>query len=326
MCAIFGLIDYKRSLNSKQREKLLRVLSEECEERGTDATGYAYNSRGKLTIFKRPFAAHKVHLKLREDANIIMGDTRMATQGNKLDNRNNHPFPGIVNGTRFALAHNGVLHNDLTLRRQLSLPNTPIKTDSYIAVQLLEQQKALDLKTVAEVAELVEGSFVFTVLDENNNVYFIKGDNPLALYHYENHGFYVYASTKAILDRALAKLRILDYKHTEIETTCGDILKISTNGEIERGLFDISNMMYNYRFMCRDWWYSDDTCADEPQDEKQLKDFAETIGISREDIDFLLCYGYFVEEIEEMLYQPGMLEEAISEIRGEFAYDYCEEW
>ena len=34
--------------------------------------------------------------------------------GNKLDNRNNHPFPGLVNGTHFALAHNGVLHNDLT--------------------------------------------------------------------------------------------------------------------------------------------------------------------------------------------------------------------
>ena len=39
----------------------------------------------------------------------------MATQGNKLDNRNNHPFSGIVNGTHFALAHNGVLHNDVRL-------------------------------------------------------------------------------------------------------------------------------------------------------------------------------------------------------------------
>ena len=28
MCAIFGLIDYNHTLNAKQREKLLRVLSE----------------------------------------------------------------------------------------------------------------------------------------------------------------------------------------------------------------------------------------------------------------------------------------------------------
>lgn len=326
MCAVFGLIDYNRTFTAKQREKLLRVLSEECEERGTDATGYAFNTNGKLTIYKRPWAAHRVHLRLRENANVIMGHTRMATQGNKLDNRNNHPFPGTVGNTRFALAHNGVLHNDLTLRRQFNLPNTPIKTDSYIAVQLLEQQKTLDIKSVAETAELVEGSFVFTVLDENNNVYFVKGDNPLALYHYENHGFYVYASTKAILDRTLSKLGILNYEHKEIETACGDILKIHPNGMAERGMFDTSNMMYNYRFMCRDWWYSDEPHESEPQDEKQLKDFAETIGISREDIELLLCYGYFVEEIEEMLYQPGMLEQAICEIRGEFAYDYCEEW
>lgn len=70
MCALFGLFDYNHALNAKQREKVLRVLSQESEERGTDATGFAYNSRGKLTVFKRPFAAHNVHLKLREDANI----------------------------------------------------------------------------------------------------------------------------------------------------------------------------------------------------------------------------------------------------------------
>lgn len=44
---------------------------------------------------------------------------------------------------------------------------------------------------------------------------------------------------------------------------------------------------------------------------KQLKDSASSIGVSREDIDLLLSYGYFVEEIEEMLYQPGVIEEAL---------------
>ena len=52
MCAIFGLIDYNHTLNAKQREKLLRVLAEECEKRGTDATGYAFNHNGKLAIYK----------------------------------------------------------------------------------------------------------------------------------------------------------------------------------------------------------------------------------------------------------------------------------
>ena len=171
MCAIFGLIDYNHTLNAKQREKLLRVLSQECEERGTDATGYAFNHNGKLTIYKRPYAAHKVHLRLHDDSNVIMGHTRMSTQGNKLDNRNNHPFPGTVNETHFALAHNGVLHNDVRLRKQMSLPNTPVKTDSYIAVQLLEQQKSLDIQSTSFV--MVQSQWVIS-LDKVEVAFIIK--------------------------------------------------------------------------------------------------------------------------------------------------------
>ena len=214
-----------------------------------------------------------------------------------------------------------------TLRAQMKLPNTPIKTDSYIAVQSLEQQKNLDIKSVGEMAELVEGSFVFTVLDEKNNMYFVKGDNPLALYHYEKYGFYIYASTGSILDRALAELGILRFEHTEINTNCGDIIKIESTGAMERGLFDTSNLYaFDYRFLRSSYWDYPDPAEHEPQDVKQLKDFAASIGINREDIDLLLCYGYFVEEIEEMLYHPGEFEQAIAEILNECAYDYCGEF
>ena len=39
-----------------------------------------------------------------------------------------------------------------------------------------------------------------------------------------------------------------------------------------------------------------------------------------------MCYGYFVEEIEELLYHPGDFEQALAEILDECAYDYCGEW
>ena len=42
MCAIFGLIDYKRVFTARQRERILKVLSIECEVRGVDATGFAF--------------------------------------------------------------------------------------------------------------------------------------------------------------------------------------------------------------------------------------------------------------------------------------------
>ena len=53
------------------------------------------------------------------------------------------------------------------------------------------------------MAEQVEGSFTFTVLDERENLYFVKGDNPLCLYYYPRSRVYLYASTEAILNRAL---------------------------------------------------------------------------------------------------------------------------
>ena len=71
MCAIFGLIDYKRVFSANQRERVLKVLSEECEVRGVDTTGFAFNSNGRLKIFKRPLAAHEIELKLPNDAKSL---------------------------------------------------------------------------------------------------------------------------------------------------------------------------------------------------------------------------------------------------------------
>ena len=79
---------------------------------------------------------------------------------------------------------------------------------------------------------------MFTVLDEHDNMYFVKGDNPLALYHYKNCGLYIYASTEAILDRTLTRLGIISIEHQKINTSCGDILKIDSTGAMEQGMFD----------------------------------------------------------------------------------------
>ena len=89
-----------------------------------------------------------------------MGHTRMTTQGQREKNYNNHPLFQLRKGKAFALAHNGVIWNDLGLRRTKHLPKTKIQTDSYVAVQL-EQQKTLDFDSLAKMAEQVEGSFSF---------------------------------------------------------------------------------------------------------------------------------------------------------------------
>ena len=108
MCSLFGLIDYQNALTTRQKNRILQVLGKECEVRGTDATGIAYNFGGSIKVFKRPLAAHKLKFHVPNGVRVVMGHTRLATQGKPADNFNNHPWS---TGT-FALAHNGVLWND----------------------------------------------------------------------------------------------------------------------------------------------------------------------------------------------------------------------
>ena len=133
MCCLFGIYDYGHILTAAQKKRLVSALAVASEDRGTDATGIAYNHNGHLTVYKRPYPAHLMRFKLPDDAACIMGHTRMTTQGDEKHNYNNHPFEGTA-GIPFALAHNGVLYNDLTLRKDKKLPRTRIETDSYNAV------------------------------------------------------------------------------------------------------------------------------------------------------------------------------------------------
>ena len=121
MCCLFGIYDYGHSLTAAQKKRLVSALAVASEDRGTDATGIAYNHNGHLTVYKRPYPAHLMRFKLPDDALCVMGHTRMTTQGDEKHNYNNHPFEGTA-GIPFALAHNGVLYNDQG-QKAASYPN-----------------------------------------------------------------------------------------------------------------------------------------------------------------------------------------------------------
>ena len=303
MCCLFGILDYGGKLSRKEKTKLLSVLSVACEERGTDATGIAYNSGDSLRIYKRPLPAHLLWFKIYEDTRAVMGHTRMTTQGSERFNANNHPFAGQAGDTTFGLAHNGVLSNDKRLRRQYALPATKIETDSYIAVQLLEASGELSFASLADMAEKLEGSFTITVMTDRDELYFIKGDNPMCIYHYEKLGFYIYASTEPILKSALKQLNMKLGKPTKVKLDCGEILKIDAAGNMSRGQFDDSKIFMGYSHWPR--YYSRPAVWEPVQDSQasyidDLKSVATYYGIWPEDIDEMLADGVTPEEIEEL--------------------------
>ena len=312
MCAVFGFLDYKGKVSNAVLKKLIHTLSVAAEIRGTDATGIAYVRDSSIVTYKKPKPAHKVKLFFPRDTGAVIGHTRFTTQGSEKRNCNNHPFEGRCGTEAFALAHNGVLYNDRELRREQHLPPTSIETDSYIAVQLLEQGQQLDTENIRRTAELVEGSFVFTILRNDNTLFLVKGNNPLTLYHFPTLGLYVYASTKSILDNALKKVKLND-KYCEVDVSEGEILEINSAGNLSRNAFtmrDYIHTVFNpYNWDYAKWWMEDER-------EELLLEYCGTFGVSEEEVQLLLDFGYDPDEIEELLMDTAAMEEALSEAKA----------
>lgn len=306
MCCLFGIHDYGHSLTQKQKNRLLSILSVACEARGTDATGVAYNTVDKMCIYKRPRPARWMRFQVPPDADVIMGHTRMTTQGTERKNHNNHPFSGETTDGQFALAHNGVLYNDVQLRREYKLPATKIETDSYVAAQLLENSGTLNFNGMQYMAEKLEGSFTITVLSNNDDLYFIKGDNPMCLYHYPERGLYIYASTEEILRTALRQLPFSLGLPVRVDLTCGDILRIDKRGHQERSCFNTANL---FPSMYKPWMDFAFETVDigkgsslEDHYLEDLKAVAMLYGFYPQEIDRLIADGFTTDDIEEMLY------------------------
>ena len=164
-------------------------------------------------------------------------------------------------------------------------------------------------------AELVEGSFVFTILRNDNTLFLVKGNNPLTIYHFPALGLYVYASTKNILDNALKKVN-LNGKCCEIDVSVGEILEINSAGNLSRSTFTMQDYIhslfnpYNWNYLnYAKWWEADER-------EELLLEYCGTFGVSEEEVQLLLEVGYDPDEIEELLMDTEAMEEAITEAKA----------
>ena len=307
MCAVFGYLDYKGKVSNAILKKLIRNLSIAAEVRGTDATGISYVNHGKIVTFKKAKPAHKMKLYFPRNTRAVIGHTRMTTQGSEKYNYNNHPFDGRCGMETFALAHNGVLSNDAEWKAKYHLPKTPIETDSYVAVQLLEQEKQLHTESIKKMAGLIEGSFVFTILKNDNTLFLVKGNNPLTIYHFPKIGIYVYASTKSILDNALQKIHMMK-NPCEIDVSEGEIVEIAANGKHSKTTFAMQDSVFSpYNWDNLNWYETE-------EQEECLLECCRMFGVSEEDVYLLLDYGFSADEIEEMLMNTNLLEDALAEI------------
>ncbi len=301
MCGLFGY-SYYGVRQPKKISELTKSLAEQSASRGTDATGISYIRNREVIIAKQPKSAYRIKFNHPEDVAVLTGHTRHSTQGSEKKNYNNHPFYGKCGNTKFAFAHNGVLMNDEVLNMRYNFPNTKIETDSYVGVKLLETKKHLNFDSIKFMAEEIEGSFSFSILDNDNNIYLVKGDSPLSIIHFPEEKIYVYASTDEILYKALIDTPLFDSlrekKYEIIEMEEGQILKICSNGKLKYGKFKF-NQHYGrrwYEYGYFDFGYKESDYISD------LKTVAAYQGYSPDDVDELLHNGFSLEEIEDYIY------------------------
>ena len=307
MCCLFGLVDHHYAISPRRKSQILHALAAESEARGTDATGIAYNKASGLTVYKRPIAGHKMRFYLPNETAVIMGHTRMTTGGSPKRNANNHPFLGHAKDGAFALAHNGIIYNDYELRLDHALPKSSIETDSYVMVQLIEQAGELSFATLSALSEELFGPFTFSILDSADNLWFIRGDNPLELRHYKDSSIYLYASTAEVLDKAVTRLPFNLGAYRTVDMKPGEIIRLGTDGAIRRAHFvpqAVPSVYAPYFGGYSSWKRTSCSNTHDYEDDyvAALMSEAERSGISARVVDDLLNDGFTLEEIEDFIY------------------------
>jgi predicted glutamine amidotransferase len=228
---------------------LVKGMAISAMTRGTHATGISYNAGGNLCVVKSATPADKFVFDIPRNTSVVIGHTRHTTQGTEKDNFNNHPFLGSVGDTDFALAHNGVLDNDYDLQLDHDLPATKIKTDSYVAVQLIEKfaDKSLVLDSIKQMSEEVQGMFAFSILASNDDFWLVRNDSPIYMVYYKKMKLYIYGSTEAIVNAGI-KSAGLGTNYQVIDVPMESIMFNDKNNDLSFFEFDAHKRIYN--------WYS----------------------------------------------------------------------
>lgn len=181
------------------------------EYRGYDSSGIAVLSKGKIITKKKEGRVAILVKEIDQSENIIsqtgIGHTRWATHGEPSD-ENSHPHQS----GKFSLVHNGIIENHAELKEQyLKLTAMKSDTDTEVAVHLFNRFYSDNcLEAIAHTARLLEGSFAFAVIceDEPEKLYCVRQSSPLVVGL--GNGTFAASDTAAISEKINTLYRMAD--------------------------------------------------------------------------------------------------------------------
>ncbi len=178
MCGIVGYIGMR-----DVKEVVLDGLRK-LEYRGYDSAGIAAVDGGKLKVVKAVGRLANLEDKLREQpvqGHVGIGHTRWATHGRPSDD-NAHPHQDCSG--RFAVIHNGIVENYLSLRDELMSKGHQFKseTDTEVVAHLIEDLYNGDFfHTMVAVGRRIRGAYALVVLsqDDPDTIIAMRKASPL---------------------------------------------------------------------------------------------------------------------------------------------------
>jgi hypothetical protein len=180
MCEIQFIKKLNTKLNKKDKGEFIDMM-----KKGAVSNGDAYGIFSRNYIIKEGVSFKAKISNINRDSgefksldtDFLVGHNRFTTQGNAKNNHNNHPFES----EGFIIVHNGVIHNDDTLKQMYNLDYKE-EVDSAIVVYLLEhlvkEHKENIIDAVNIVAESLEGSFSIMIYSKVEDcLYYFKNNN-----------------------------------------------------------------------------------------------------------------------------------------------------
>ena len=180
MCGIVGYVGDRQAA-----EFLLDGLSK-LEYRGYDSAGIAVYDGENIRVEKSVGRLAALRDKIKGNVpmgSLGIGHTRWATHGRPSD-VNSHPHTDCHGD--FAIVHNGIIENYLSLKEELIAKGHVFKseTDTEVVVHLLEEIYSGDfVAAVRAVLERIEGSYALVFMSRRHPDLLVctKQDNPLII-------------------------------------------------------------------------------------------------------------------------------------------------
>ena len=265
MCGISGLISFKPL--TEHRLKIARALSKRLitnsEIRGRDASGIAAISFASEfnIIYKEGIKGSELAKKpeftetIKSGSQIILLHTRAATHGKVEVSANNHPHYNKETGN--TLIHNGIISNYEDLKKAYGLVMDG-DCDSEIILKLIDKfgfNKAI--KKISGSVAIAHNNQTDKLLSLYRN-----SGNPLNLVYLKQYDFFIFCSTKDILDESLSFGEAEYYGLTFPKTL--PYLKLSFD-ENDKYVFNFNNQQVKAwsGIKTKEWvWKSKDTEKD----------------------------------------------------------------